>query len=173
MKMIPIQNIKSFLLVSIILCSLQKNYSQDENFWSHVRVGGNIGIGFSDNSFSAIVAPAAIYDFNHLFSAGLGLNLGYTDGQNFTATNYGASIITLYNPFPGLQLSAEFEETGVSRSFDLNGANFNEDYWYPALFIGVGYRVGFVSIGLRYDTLYDENTSIYTSAYAPFVRIFF
>ncbi|WP_035085784.1 MULTISPECIES: hypothetical protein [Aquimarina] len=173
MKVFLIHKIKIILLVSAMLFSLQQCYSQEDNFWSRVRIGGNIGIGFTNDTFNGILAPSAVYDFNNQFSMGFGLNFGYTDSRNFTATNYGASIITLYNPFPSLQLSAEFEQMGVSRSFEIEGPNINDNYWYPALFIGAGYRVGFVSVGLRYDVLYDDNKSIYASAYAPFVRVFF
>jgi len=173
MKVFLIQKIRFLILVSIILLSLQKGYSQDDNFWSHVRIGGNIGIGFTDDTFNGVIAPSAIYDFNNQFSLGLGLNFGYTDSRNFTATNYGASIISLYNPFPSLQLSAEFEQMGVSSNFEVAGPDISDNYWYPALFIGAGYRIGFVSAGLRYDVLYDENKSIYASAYVPFVRVFF
>jgi len=173
MKVILIQKIKFLILVCSILLSLQKGYTQEDTFWSHVRFGGNFGIGFTDDTFNAIIAPSAIYDFNNQFSLGFGLNFGYTDSNNFTATNYGASLITLYNPLPSLQLSAEFEQMGVSRNFEVTGQNINDTYWYPALFVGAGYRIGFVSIGLRYDVLYDENKSIYASAYAPFIRVFF
>ncbi|WP_299190012.1 alpha-ketoglutarate decarboxylase [uncultured Aquimarina sp.] len=173
MKVFLIHKIKIILLVSSMLFSLQQCYSQEDNFWSRVRIGGNIGIGFTNDTFNGILAPSAIYDFNNQFSMGFGLNFGYTDSRNFTATNYGASLITLYNPFPSLQLSAEFEQMGVSRSFEIEGQDINDDYWYPALFIGAGYRIGFISVGLRYDVLYDDNKSIYASAYAPFVRVFF
>ncbi|SEL23986.1 hypothetical protein SAMN04487910_2127 [Aquimarina amphilecti] len=173
MKVFLIHKIKIITLVSLILFSLQQCYSQEDNFWSRVRIGGNIGIGFTDDTFNGILAPSAIYDFNNHFSMGFGLNFGYTDSRNFTATNYGASLITLYNPLPALQLSAEFEQMGVSRNFEIEGGDISDNYWYPALFIGAGYRIGFVSVGLRYDVLYDDNKSIYASAYAPFVRVFF
>ncbi|WP_299432806.1 alpha-ketoglutarate decarboxylase [uncultured Aquimarina sp.] len=173
MKVFLIKKIRFLILVSIILLSLQKGHAQEDNFWSHVRIGGNIGIGFTDDTFNGVIAPAAIYDFNNQFSIGFGLNFGYTDSRNFTATNYGASIITLYNPFPALQLSAEFEQMGVSSNFEIAGQDIKDDYWYPALFIGAGYRMGFVSVGLRYDVLYDDDKSIYASAYVPFVRVFF
>ncbi len=173
MKANPVYNTRYLVLVLFILLLFEKSYSQDENFWSHVKFGGNIGIGFSNDTFSGVIAPSAIYDFNDWFSMGLGLNFGYTNGSNFTATNYGGSLITLFNPFPELQLSAEFEEMGINRSIELDGAETSENYWYPALFIGAGYRVGLVSIGLRYDVLYNNDKSIYASAYAPFVRVFF
>ncbi|WP_298541806.1 alpha-ketoglutarate decarboxylase [uncultured Aquimarina sp.] len=174
MKVFLIQKIKFLILVFLIFFSLQKGYSQDDNFWSRVRIGGNIGIGFTNDTFNGIIAPSAVYDFNNQFSMGFGLNFGYTDSRNFTATNYGASLITLYNPFPSVQLSAEFEQMGVSSSFEIEGGrDIKDDYWYPALFIGAGYRLGFVSVGLRYDVLYDDDKSIYASPYAPFIRVFF
>ncbi len=179
MKVITSQNFKSILLVLTILFSLQNNYAQDENFWSNVRFGGNIGIGFSNDTFNAVIAPAAIYEFNSMFSAGLGLAFGYStfDNDSFneeiTSTNYGASVITLFNPLPEFQLSAEFEEMGVSQSIEIQNQKFTDDYWYPALFVGAGYRSQFVSFGVRYDLLYDDDKSIYGSAYVPFVRVFF
>ncbi|MHA7055864.1 alpha-ketoglutarate decarboxylase [Aquimarina sp. M1] len=173
MKVFLLHKIKFPILAFSLLLYLQQGYAQDDSFWSHVRIGGNIGIGFTNDTFNGVLAPSAIYDFNNQFSFGFGLNFGYTDSRNFTATNYGASIITLYNPLPALQLSTEFEQMGVSRSFEIEGQNINDNYWYPALFIGAGYRIGFVSIGLRYDVLYDDYKSIYASAYAPFVRVFF
>ncbi len=176
MKVNSYQNIRIFVLVLFILFSLQKSSAQYDDFWSNVRFGGNIGFGISGNTFSGVIAPSAVYDFNEFFSAGLGLNFGYTDGLNFTGTNYGGSIIALFNPIQEIQASAEFEQMGVSRTIDRdipNLENYKENYWYPALFVGLGYRINFVSVGLRYDVLYDETKSIYANAYAPFVRVFF
>ncbi len=177
--MIPFQNIKSFVLVSFVLFSLQNISAQNENFWSKVRFGGNIGIGFTNDTFNAVIAPAAIYDFNPWFSGGVGISFGYStfDDDVFNeerrSTNYGASLIGLFNPIPEFQLSAEFEQMGVSQRIETPNQTFTDDYWYPALFLGAGYRTGFVSFGIRYDVLYDDDKSIYGSAYAPFVRVFF
>ncbi len=179
MKVSFLQSRKIFLLVFLIIISLHNTMAQENNFWSNVRFGGNLGIGFSDDTFNAVAAPAAIYSFNDQFSAGLGLIFGYSTFENDrlneerTSTNYGASVITLFNPFEGLQLSAEFEQMGVSRSIEINNEKFDDDYWYPALFLGGAYRVGFVSLGIKYDVLYDDDKSIYGSAYVPFVRVFF
>ncbi len=157
----------------VILFFSQNNYSQSLPFWSNVRFGGNIGVGFSNDTFNGVIAPSAIYEFNPFVSLGFGLNFGYTDSKKIKATNYGASLISLFNPFPEIQLSAEFEEMGVSQVVKLNGANIHNDYWYPSLFIGAAYRNRGVSIGLRYDVLYDTDKSIYGSAYVPFIRVFF
>ncbi len=161
-----------FILVFAFLFASKGN-AQDGNFWSNVRFGGNLGIGVTNETFNIVVAPAALYQFNPWYSAGLGLHFGYTDAQDFTATNYGASIISLFDPIPELQLSAEFEQMGVSQTLELDGGNRKDDYWYPALFVGAGFRTGPVSVGIRYDLLYDDDKSIYASAYAPFVRVFF
>lgn len=179
MKVYTLQKNNVFPLVFLILFSLQNGYAQFEDFWSDVRFGGNLNVGFSDERFNVVVAPAAVYEFNEWFSAGLGLNFGYSsfDSNNFDqkseSINYGGSVITLISPFPEMQFSAEFEEMGVNRTIEIQGEEFTDDYWYPALFVGAGYRAGPVSVGLRYDVLYDEDKSIYGSAYAPFVRVFF
>ncbi len=172
-------NPKILVLVLSILFSLQKSYSQDNLFWSNVRFGGNLGIGFSNNTFNAVVAPSAIYEFNEWFSAGLGFSFGYSSFENnrfnekWKSFTYGGSVITLFHPLPELQISVEFEEMGVHRTIQIENQKITNDYWYPALFFGSAYRVGFVSVGLKYDVLYDDKKSIYGSAYIPFVRVFF
>ncbi|WP_062056742.1 hypothetical protein [Aquimarina longa] len=175
----PYQNIIVSILILFLFFSIQKGYSQNDDFWSNVHFGGDIGIGFSNDTFNAVVAPAAIYEFNEWFSAGLGLRFGYSSFENDRLNqkrkdiNYGASIITLLNPLPKLQISAEFEEMGVNREIKTANQKITDNYWYPALFIGAGYRVGFISVGLKYDVLYDDKKSIYGSPYAPFIRMFF
>ncbi len=49
----------------------------------------------------------------------------------------------------------------------------DEQYWYPALFIGAGYRSQNFTMGIRYDILYDDAKSIYANAWMPFVRVYF
>ena len=92
----------------------------------------------------------------------------------FQSTVVGGSIIGLFNPIPGIQLSTEFEELYVNRDID-DGfiSSIDDNYWYPALFLGVGYISGNVTFGIRYDVLFDRDTSIYNEAWLPFVRFFF
>ena len=72
-----------------------------------------------------------------------------------------------------MQLSTEFEELNVNRRYDINLNIQDENYWSPALFLGVGYRSGNVTFGIRYDVLYDKDKSIYFDPWAPFVRFYF
>ena len=80
------------------------------NFWDSVRFGGSLGLSFGNNQFTGLLAPSAVYDFNEIVSAGLGLNAAYAKQNQFKATSLGASVLTLIRPVRFLQLSAEFQE---------------------------------------------------------------
>lgn len=148
--------------------------SNSDKFWSHVRFGGGIGLSFGDGFFSGTLAPSAIYDFNEQFALGVALSGTYTSDDNYyTAGIFGGSIIGVFNPIREIQLSAEFEELNVSRNFDDRLNLENENYWYPALHLGIGYSTANVTFGLRYDVLYDDYKSIYANPWAPFVRLYF
>ncbi|WP_299394875.1 alpha-ketoglutarate decarboxylase [uncultured Gelidibacter sp.] len=144
------------------------------DFWSHVRFGGGIGLSFGDGFFSGTLAPSAIYEFNDQVALGVGLNGTYNKKKDFyKSTVFGGSLIGLYNPIQAIQLSAEFEELNVSRNWDDRLGIPNDNYWYPALFLGAGYRTRNVAVGIRYDVLYDKDKSIYADPWAPFVRVYF
>lgn len=146
---------------------------QESRFFDNVRFGGSLGASFSENVFSAFLAPKSIYDFNQMTSAGLGLAGSYTNADNYTAHSFSGSIIGILRPIANIQLSSEFEENYVSRSWELEGANKKDSYWYPALFLGAGYTTGPVTVGIRYDVLYDDQKSIYGSALMPFISVYF
>ncbi|MCK8481017.1 alpha-ketoglutarate decarboxylase [Psychroserpens algicola] len=162
-----------FMNFSITAFSQNQNSDRHSNFWDHVRFGGGIGLSFGDGFFSGTLAPSAIYQFNSELAMGLGLNGTYNKQKNvFKSTIFGASVIGLYNPIPELQLSGEFEELNVNRKFD-NSAFEDQNYWYPALFAGIGYRSNNITLGIRYDVLYDREKSIYADPWMPFIRVFF
>ncbi|MCD2258579.1 alpha-ketoglutarate decarboxylase [Psychroserpens luteolus] len=175
MKFPCLFNLKSLVILSLIMSFSFSSFSQDStnDFWNHVRFGGGLGLSFGDGFFSGTLAPSAIYQFNSDFALGLGLNGTYNSLKNtYNSTIFGASIISLYNPIPEVQLSGEFEELNVNRKFENNQFE-DQNYWYPALFLGVGYRSNNVTLGIRYDVLYDRDKSIYADPWAPFVRVFF
>lgn len=153
------------------------SFSQDQDhtngFWNHVRIGGGIGLSFGDGFFSGTLSPTGIYEFNSKFAAGVGLNATYNKQDDFfKSTIFGASVIGLFNPIPELQLSAEFEQLNVDRKFE-DSLLEDENYWYPGLFMGIGYGNKNVTFGIRYDLLYSKDKSIYADPYIPFVRVFF
>ena len=142
-------------------------------FWEKVSFGGGLGLSFGDGFFSGTIAPSAIYNFNEKFALGVGLNGTYAKDDFYKATIFGGSIISLYSPIRNLQISAELEELNVSRTFETFDGDYKENYWYPALYMGLGYRSGNLTIGLRYDVLYDREKSIYADPYSPFIRFYF
>lgn len=168
---------KSFLVAFVLIFGLSMGFSQENtksNFWNNVSFGGGIGLNFGDGFFSGTLAPQAIYNFNPYFSAGLGLTGSYSSQRDvFKSTILGGSVVALTNPFPEVQVSAEFEQVNVNTKFDGRFNNTKDNFWANALFLGVGYRVGNATIGVRYDVLYDEDKSIYADPWLPFVRFWF
>jgi hypothetical protein len=146
---------------------------RNSNFWDQVQFGGNIGLGFGNNSFNASIAPSAIYQATPQLGLGLGVNFNYAKFQDAKLVAYGGSVISLFSPIRALQLSAEMEQLRVYRVLELDGGNREESYWSPALFLGIGYGNRNVTIGLRYNVLHDQQKSIYADALMPFVRVYF
>lgn len=169
--------ISSAILLSLFItgtCYSQSSQPQTKSdFWENVRFGGGLGIGLSNGFFSATVSPTVIYEFSNDFAMGIGLNGTFNSRKNFyKSTILGGSLLSLYSPINEIQLSAEFEQLNVNRKFE-DSQFKDQNYWYPALFAGAGYRTGNITVGIRYDVLYDEEKSIYPNAWVPFFRVFF
>lgn len=162
------------ILVWANMAFSQNGQFSEPTFWDKVRFGGGIGLSFGNGLFSGTLAPSAIYQVNPYFAMGVGLNGTYASSKNrFKSTILGGSLIALTNPFRGLQISAEFEELNVSRNFNDELGLEDQNYWYPALFLGAGYNTGNVTFGIRYDVLYNREKSIYADPWMPFVRLYF
>ncbi|NBC57699.1 MAG: alpha-ketoglutarate decarboxylase [Bacteroidetes bacterium] len=160
----------SFLLLAISASAQTFNSSRNSSFIENVRFGGGVGLSFGNDFFSGTLAPFALYQINPFLMSGAGLNVTYSSFNDNDTFVYGGSLIGIAKPLKELQFSLEYEQLRVNRSFN-NGVE--DDYWYPALFIGVGYTSGPVTVGIRYDVLYDSDKSIYADAYMPFVRVLF
>ncbi|KQX09151.1 hypothetical protein [Flavobacterium sp. Root420] len=156
----------------------QQNYTinNNTNFWDKVQFGGGLGLGFGSGYTNISVMPSAIYNINEVVAMGVGLQFGYLYQKNYYESFvYGGSFITLVNPIPQLQLSAELEQVRVDTDYEENyyHPGYSDAYWNTALYLGAGYRTGNVTIGARYDVLYDPNKSLYGSGFMPFVRVYF
>ena len=137
-----------------------------------MRFGGGMQLSIGSNYTTIGVSPSAIYEFSDTFASGIGMSYLYSKftSQNVRYNIYGVSALVLYNPIKAIQLSTEFEELNIHE----NRSGTKTDYWNPALYIGAAYSMNRnVAMGVRYDVLYDENKSIYDSAFNPFVRIYF
>ncbi len=168
---------KTYLLLFFILIGftvLGQNQNAKSDFWNNVRFGGGIGLGFTNGGFNGSISPSAIYQVNEQFATGVSLNFNYAKFNDDKLLAYGGSLLSLYNPVPFLQLSGEFEQLRINRTISYIGLDDVEDnYWSPALFMGIGYSNQNVTFGIRYDVLYDDNKSIYANAWMPFVRVYF
>lgn len=173
-KIITIQKKATFIIILFFGFNNLVQSQQTDDFWGHVRFGGGIGLGFGNGFFSGTLAPSAIYEFNETVALGLGLNGTINNRKGFyKSTIYGGSVIGLVNVIPELQLSAELEELRVNRKYDTVYNIPADNYWSSALFLGLGYRSGNVTFGIRYDVLYDNEKSIYADPWMPFVRFYF
>ena len=147
-----------------------KNY-----FWEKVQFGGAFGFSVGSGFTEITLAPNAIYNLNQYISLGAGLQGSYissnTDG--YKSTIYGGSLIALFNPIVQVQLSAELEQVRVNRTLNLFSDNLKDNFWNTAMFLGAGYRVENVTIGVRYNVLFNRNDFVYNEAFMPFVRVYF
>ncbi|GLB50737.1 alpha-ketoglutarate decarboxylase [Neptunitalea lumnitzerae] len=157
-----------------MLFALFSSFGQDnDNFWDHVRYGGGVGLSFGSGYFNAGLYPSAIYQFNEYVATGVGVNFAYTNSDGFyESTVWGPSVLAFFNPMQEIQLSSEFEYSNIIRNYG-NISSYDENYWQPALYLGAGFRTRNVTVGVRYDVLHDNEKSIYTEAWMPFVRVYF
>lgn len=191
MKNFKLNKLSFFLCISLFLgCNFSliaqeienphKNYESAKRW----RFGGGLGLGFGNGYTDVMIAPSAIYQVNEYFAAGVGLQGSYINSKDrgyyfqnikeYQSWIYGGSLIALANPIPLLQLSAELEQLRVNNTYTYReGEKLDDNFWNTALFLGVGYHSGSVTVGIRYNVLYKEKDMVYGSAYMPFVRLYF
>lgn len=170
---------KSFaLIVMCLTCFFANAQDEDPNFWSKVRFGGAVGAGFGSGYTNVSLSPMAIYEFNDYLGLGLGLQGSYIKDKgtdaDLSSWLYGGSVIAIVNPLQQIQLSAELEQLRANVSVDshFNG-DFKDNFWNTALFLGAGYRTDSVIVGVRYNVLFDDDDFVYSTAWMPFVRLYF
>lgn len=164
-------------LSALFFTAVTTGYSQENDFWDKVRFGGGLGLGFGSGYTDITVAPGAIYQFNDYIALGAGVQFSYVDQKRFySAYMYGVSGVVLFNPIPQVQLSAEVEQLRVNLNIDDRPGEwegYSNDFWNTGLFLGAGYRMQNVTIGVRYNVLFNEDDFVYNQAWMPFVRVYF
>ena len=162
-----------FLLATNIGFTQNKPSAATDDFWSHVQFGGGLNLSFGSGFTNIGVSPSAIYNVNQYFSIGPSLQFSYVSSNNFyKSIILGGSIIALFNPIEEIQLSTEFEQLNVNTTFD-NSSYPKQNFWNTGLWLGAGYRTNNITIGGRYNVLFDKNKSVYSDAFMPFVRVYF
>lgn len=173
-------NLKKLLfLLSILACQYsafsQLETEEKNNFWTKVRYGGRVNLGFGNNGTNIVLAPVAIYSVSPKVGVGASVSFGYSNFRNIDVSqfNYGASAILNYYPIREILMSAELEQTFVNRIIETGSGDIRNNFNFPALYLGLGYRLQNISFGFRYDVLYNDNRNIYNSALSPFIGVFF
>lgn len=170
----------SSLLIFLVLISFQDLKAQQQtfvssgsnSFWDKVQFGGGLGLSIGSGYTDISVSPSAIYNINSVVAVGTGLQFGYVSAKDdYDSTIYGASIIGLVNPIPEIQLSVELEQIKIKTDYE--DYDVSDSFWNTGLYLGAGYRTANVTVGVRYNVLFDENKSYYNDAFMPFVRVYF
>jgi hypothetical protein len=163
-------------ITNVVFCqdstAVQKPAIAKSEFWKKVQFGGGLGLNFGTGFSDVNISPTAIYKVTDLVYVGTGLQLSYVSVRNdYNSFIYGGSLLGLFNPLQEIQLSFELEQLRINTK--ISGAAKLPGYWNTGLFVGAGYRVGNVTLGGRYNVLFNKNDRIYNNAFTPFVRIFF
>ncbi|HLA56847.1 MAG TPA: hypothetical protein VK623_12140 [Flavobacterium sp.] len=181
-------SVSKFLSVFISVFSstlllAQEQQKSTSDFWNHVQFGGGIGASFGSGYTDLALAPGAIYNFNDYVALGVGLQGSYVNVKgdyttdelnNYKSWIYGGSLIGLFNPVEEIQLSVELEQVRVNTTFTFTGEpDIKDNFWNTALFLGAGYRFDNVTLGARYNLLYDRDKSVYYEPFMPFIRVYF
>lgn len=143
-------------------------------FWKQVQFGGGFGLNFGTDYTDITITPSAIYPLNNYVSIGTGVIGSFTNSKNYYTTGVlGVSAISLFNPIEKMQFSLEIEQTRVNTEFQMIPNPITKNYWNTGLYVGTGYRKRNVTLGARYNVLFDKDKSIYSNALMPFVRLYF
>ena len=172
---------KTFLSVIFLMTSAlfyaqetQLPKAKTGQFWEHVQFGGGLGLAIGNDYTDITVAPSAIYNFNDHFAFGTGLQYSRLKQKNYYSSDvYGGSLIGLYNPIEEIQFSLELEEVNVNNQYMDLGGNLKQSFWNTGLFVGAGYQEGNVTIGARFNVLFDQDKNVYGDAFMPVVRAYF
>jgi hypothetical protein len=173
------------IVMLLVLTFGTNTFSQqaDPKGW---QFGGGLGLSIGSGYTDIMIAPGAIYNFNRYVAAGVGLQGSYVYSKDYYESYiYGGSLIGLFQPIPQVQLSVELEQLRVNTTYDTTywyyyndgpysaQADRTENFWNTALYLGAGYRVQNVTIGVRYNVLFDDDESGYSDGFMPFVRVYF
>lgn len=180
------KNIRTLIII-VFACFINFAFCQDSTvvekpvveknkFWKKVQFTGGLNLNFGSGFTNVGVSPNILYNVNKFISVGTGFQFNFVNTPVNKSFVYGINLTTLFNTTESIQLSLDFEQlriNSISKS-TLDGANIfpKQNLWNLSLFFGAGYRMGNVTVGGRYNVLFNKNNRIYNSAFTPFVRIF-
>ena len=170
------KEIKKITVVDSVSKETPKIRVVDSLLKGEKRLKFGVGFGLSFIGGTNIsLAPNLMYKLSDKFSIGAGIQGSYSaikDLQN--TTTFGGNVLALYSPIRKISALIEFAELNVSTKTETPTGKITDNYWDAALFLGAGFNVtDKISIGAKYNVLYKEDESVYTSPLIPFVNISF
>ena len=165
-----------FILINIgIYGQTDVPTQRKSDFWKHVQFGGGFGISIGSGFTDVTLAPSGIYNFNDYISIGAGLQGSIVSQKDYYSSGiYGVNILTLFNPVEEIQISLEVEQVRVNNTFrNPTTGTIKENFWNTGLFVGAGYRMENVTVGMRYNLLFNKDKNVYSDALMPFIRVYF
>lgn len=142
----------------------------ETNRWTF---GGGLGVGFGSNSyFNLQVAPRVGYRVTNDLEAGLIGSVSWQTSDFYKSTMFGVG------PFVNYYFARSFFVSGNLQHFFVNYQDkfydFKTNEQETALYLGGGYmqQIGnnsFLQLGLMYNVLYKENSSIFSGGLIPTV----
>jgi long-subunit fatty acid transport protein len=156
----------------IQLDSLATVNKTDPTLKNRLKFGLGFGVNFVGGT-NLSLSPNLTYPVTKSFSIGGGLQFNYAGLKNIQKTiTYGANALIYYTPVRQLLTTLEFSELHVNQNLLI--ANTKNEFWESALFIGAGIQITpKISLGAKYNVLYDKNKSVYSSPVVPFINISF
>jgi len=136
------------------------------------------GIGFGLNfvgSTNISLSPNLMYAVSDKVILGVGIQGSYSSIKNVqNTTTFGGNVLFQFNPIRKLSTLLEVVQLRVSTKTETELDNSTNKYWDTALFVGAGFNItSKITIGAKYNLLYKEDESVYTSPVVPFVNITF
>ncbi|MRH99401.1 hypothetical protein GH721_02550 [Kriegella sp. EG-1] len=144
------------------------------NLDKRLKFGCGFGLNFVGGTNIGL-SPNLIYLLSNKVSIAAGLQGNYTAIKDLQkTTTIGANALLQYSPVNKLITLLEFAELNVNRTTEAPTGDIKDTFWESALFLGVGMNItNNISLGAKYNVLYDKDESVYTSPILPFVNITF
>ncbi|AYN68071.1 hypothetical protein D1013_12150 [Euzebyella marina] len=177
------KNLNLFTIALFFLITSQSSLAQTTDIGvidsasvvdKRLKFGCGFGLSFVGGTNIGL-APNLMYAVSEKVSVGAGLQGNYTSIKDVqSTTTFGANVITQYNPIQRLTTLIEFAELNVNTKKEEVTGEIKDSFWESILFIGAGLNItDKIALGVKYNVLYKDDESVYTSPVIPFVNITF
>lgn len=140
---------------------------------SRLKFACGFGLNFV-GATNISLSPNLIYKATDRISLGVGLQGSYAAIKGLQkTTTVGFNVISFYTPSKKITTLLEFVQLNATTKTESPIEDKNT-FWDTALFVGAGLNItNKFTIGAKYNLLYNEDESVYTSPIIPFVNITF